>query len=146
MTTNRKAQSTKPFLYRTTDPGLAAALMALGFALVGLDDRGQAVYFTFPVSPMLLGYCRGYCRGQDTSLGVALRHGYERVAPWLDSRASYEDMGRSTGDARMKALATLIALALPVMASPAQRDPRSYETINEFVTRGWAFDLGAISS
>ena len=48
----------------------------------------------------------------------------------------------STGDARMKALAAFIALALPVMASPAQRDPRSYETINEFVTAGWAFELG----
>ena len=42
----------------------------------------------------------------------------------------------------MRVLATLIALALPVMASQAQRDPRSYEMINEFVTRGWAFDLG----
>lgn len=28
------------------------------------------------------------------------------------------------------------------MASQAQRDPKSYETINEFVTRGWAFELG----
>jgi hypothetical protein len=43
----------------------------------------------------------------------------------------------------MRALTALIALALPVMASQAQRDPRSYETINEFVTQGWAFELGA---
>jgi len=28
------------------------------------------------------------------------------------------------------------------MASPAQRDSKSFEAINEFVTRGWAFDLG----
>ena len=42
----------------------------------------------------------------------------------------------------MKALAAFIALALPAMASQAQRDPKSYEAINEFVTRGWAFDLG----
>ena len=51
-------------------------------------------------------------------------------------------MGRSKRDARVKVLATLIALALPATASTAQRDPRSYETINEFVTQGWAFDLG----
>ncbi len=42
----------------------------------------------------------------------------------------------------MRALAAFIALALPVMASQAQRDPKSFETINEFVTQGWAFDLG----
>ncbi len=43
----------------------------------------------------------------------------------------------------MRALAALIALALPVMASQVQREPKSFETINEFVTRGWAFELGA---
>lgn len=42
----------------------------------------------------------------------------------------------------MRVLATLIALALPVTASTAQRDPKSYEAINEFATRGWAFELG----
>ncbi len=41
------------------------------------------------------------------------------------------------------ALTALVVLALPVTASPAQRDPKSFETINEFVTRGWAFELGA---
>jgi len=40
------------------------------------------------------------------------------------------------------ALTALVALALPVMASTAQRDPRTFQTINEFATRGWAFDLG----
>jgi len=28
------------------------------------------------------------------------------------------------------------------MASQAQHDPRTFQTINEFATRGWAFDLG----
>lgn len=51
-------------------------------------------------------------------------------------------MGRSKRDARVKVLATLIALAVPVIGWTTQRDPRSSETINEFVTRGWAFDLG----
>ena len=41
------------------------------------------------------------------------------------------------------ALTALVALVLPVMASQAQRDPKSFETINEFATRGWAFELGA---
>lgn len=51
-------------------------------------------------------------------------------------------MGRSKRDARVKVLATLIALALPATASTAERDPKSFETINEFVSRGWAFELG----
>ncbi len=41
------------------------------------------------------------------------------------------------------ALAALVALAVPLIGLTAQRDPRSYETINDFVTRGWAFELGA---
>jgi len=53
------------------------------------------------------------------------------------------ERGRSRGDARMRTVVALIALALPVMASQAQRDPKSYEAINEFVSRGWAFELGA---
>ena len=39
-------------------------------------------------------------------------------------------------------LTALVAMAVPVIGLTAQRDPRSYETINEFVTGGWAFDLG----
>ena len=42
----------------------------------------------------------------------------------------------------MRVLATLVALVLPVAASAAQRDPQSFETINAFVTGGWAFELG----
>jgi len=40
------------------------------------------------------------------------------------------------------ALTALVALAIPVIGLTAQRDAKSYETINEFATRGWAFDLG----
>ncbi len=43
----------------------------------------------------------------------------------------------------MRALAALITLALPVTASAGERDPKLFETINEFVTWGWAFELGA---
>ena len=39
-------------------------------------------------------------------------------------------------------LTALVALAVPVIGLTAQRDAKSYETINEFATRGWAFDLG----
>jgi hypothetical protein len=42
----------------------------------------------------------------------------------------------------LRALTALVALAVPVIGSTAQRDPKSFETINEFATRGWAFDLG----
>ena len=40
------------------------------------------------------------------------------------------------------ALTVLVALVVPVIGLTAQRDPKSFETINEFVTRGWAFELG----
>jgi len=40
------------------------------------------------------------------------------------------------------ALTALVALAVPVIGLTAQRDPKSYEAINEFASRGWAFDLG----
>ncbi|MGH7405483.1 MAG: hypothetical protein ACREJA_06375, partial [Candidatus Methylomirabilales bacterium] len=43
---------------------------------------------------------------------------------------------------RLGALTALVALAVPVIGLTAQRDPRTFETINEFVTRGWAFELG----
>ena len=43
----------------------------------------------------------------------------------------------------MKALAALIVLALPVTGLTAERDAKSNETINEFVSGGWAFELGA---
>ncbi len=43
----------------------------------------------------------------------------------------------------MKALAALIVLALPVTGLTAERDAKSYETINEFVSGGWAFEFGA---
>ncbi|MCI0725079.1 MAG: hypothetical protein L0338_39855 [Acidobacteria bacterium] len=42
----------------------------------------------------------------------------------------------------LRALIALVALALPVIGLTAERDAKSFETINEFVTRGWAFDLG----
>ncbi len=42
----------------------------------------------------------------------------------------------------MRVLAALITLALPVIGLTAQRDPKSDEVVNEFVSRGWAFELG----
>lgn len=66
MTTNGKTQSAKPFLYPTTDIGLAAALMALGFELTGFDDKGQAVFFTFRASPMIFEAAKAYEEGTLT--------------------------------------------------------------------------------
>jgi len=39
-------------------------------------------------------------------------------------------------------LTALVALAVPAIGLTAQRDQGSYETINEFVAGGWAFELG----
>ncbi len=49
-----ETQPIKPFLYRTTNRGLAAALMAVGFELMDVQPGEREVFFTFPVSPMLL--------------------------------------------------------------------------------------------
>ncbi len=44
----------KPFLYKTTQRGLAAALMASGFALLETSRANGVWFFTFAVSHELL--------------------------------------------------------------------------------------------
>ena len=44
----------KPFLYRTANRGLAAALMASGFALLETNRANGLYFFTFAVSHELL--------------------------------------------------------------------------------------------
>lgn len=63
MTTNNKSQPKKGFLYQTKDPGLAAALMALGFELIKLEERDRAFYFAFPASPMVFEAAKAYEEG-----------------------------------------------------------------------------------
>src|SRR5207245_10179499 len=53
MTDDLTTQPPKPFLYKTANRGLAAALMALGFELLNVDRLDGAVLFAFPVSRML---------------------------------------------------------------------------------------------
>ena len=53
-------QPTKPFLYKTSNRGLAAALMALGFDLLEVDRLNGEVLFAFPVSRMLLDAADSY--------------------------------------------------------------------------------------
>ena len=50
----------KPFLYKTTHRGLAAALMALGFELLGVTTNEEQVLFAFPVTPDLLESVEAY--------------------------------------------------------------------------------------
>ena len=53
-------QPVKPFLYKTANRGLAAALMALGFELLNVDRVNDEVLFAFPVSRMLLDAADSY--------------------------------------------------------------------------------------
>ena len=47
-------EEVKPFLYTTTQRGLAAALMASGFTLLRTSRANGVWFFTFAVSPELL--------------------------------------------------------------------------------------------
>ena len=47
-------ESVHPFLYKTTNRGLAAAFMASGFALLDTSRANGVWFFTFAVSPELL--------------------------------------------------------------------------------------------
>ncbi len=60
MDTEPEPQPIKPFLYQTTNRGMAAALMALGFELMDVKPGEQEVFFTFPVSRMLLDAADAY--------------------------------------------------------------------------------------
>src|SRR2546428_13274326 len=53
-------QPTKPFLYKTSNRGLSAALMALGFDLLDVDRANDDILFAFPVSRMLLDAADSY--------------------------------------------------------------------------------------
>jgi hypothetical protein len=53
-------QPHNPLDYRTTSRGLAAALMALGFALKDVEHGNPEASFTFPVSRMLLNAADAY--------------------------------------------------------------------------------------
>ncbi len=60
MTKDLTTQPTKPFIYKTSDRGMAAALMALGFDLLDVDRTNDEILFAFPVSRMLLDAADSY--------------------------------------------------------------------------------------
>jgi hypothetical protein len=60
MTLDPTPEPVKPFLYRTADRGLAAALTALGFDLFDVEHGDEAILFVFPVSRMLLDAADSY--------------------------------------------------------------------------------------
>ena len=65
METNIETRSANDFQYRTTERGVAAALVALGYELLDVDrGAGQEPLFTFPASAMLFAAVEAYW--QDT--------------------------------------------------------------------------------
>jgi hypothetical protein len=60
MNTDPAIEPVKPFLYKTADRGLAAALTALGFELLDVEHGDDAILFVFPVSRMLLEAADSY--------------------------------------------------------------------------------------
>src|SRR2546427_6935977 len=60
MITEHSTEPVKPFLYKTADRGLAAALMALGFELINVQHEEDATIFVFAVSRMLLEAADSY--------------------------------------------------------------------------------------
>ena len=60
MTIDVETQLHNPLDYRTTSRGLAAALMALGFALKDLEHGDREASFTFSISRMLLNAADAY--------------------------------------------------------------------------------------
>lgn len=54
MTIDTTIELPEPSVYRTADRGLAGALMALGFDLLGAERGHDQVMFAFPMSRMLL--------------------------------------------------------------------------------------------
>ena len=60
MTIDVETQPHNPLDYRTTSRGLAAALMALGFALKDIEHGDREASFTFSISRMLLNAADAY--------------------------------------------------------------------------------------
>ncbi len=92
-----ETQPIKPFLYQTTNRGLAAALMALGFELMDVEHGENEVFFTFPVSPMLLDAADTYFL--DTlsvsafRMGQAMEHLDDLIAGHTaDGQVDFEDL------------------------------------------------------
>ena len=83
-------QPTKPFLYKTADRGLAAALMALGFEIIDVEPSDTETLLTFPISRMLLDAADAYL--VDTLSVSAHRMGlaFERLE---DITAGYRAAG-----------------------------------------------------
>jgi hypothetical protein len=60
MTTEVKPESIDPSPYRTSNRGLAAAPIALGFVLTDIEHGDHEVIFAFPGSRMLLNAADAY--------------------------------------------------------------------------------------
>lgn len=90
MTDDLTTQPTKPFLYKTSNRGLAAALMALGFELLDVDRSNDEILFAFPVSRMLLDAADSYV--VDT-LSVSANRMGEAIERLDDLIAGHQGLG-----------------------------------------------------
>ena len=83
-------QPTKPFLYKTSNRGLSAALMALGFDLLDVDRANDDILFAFPVSRMLLDAADSYL--VDT-LSVSANRMGEAIERLDDLMSGHQGLG-----------------------------------------------------
>ncbi len=97
MNTEPTSEPVKPFLYKTADRGLAAALTALGFELFDVEHGDEAILFVFPVSRMLLDAADSYTL--DTlsvsaqRMGLAIEQLEDAVAGRIAvSEVDYDDL------------------------------------------------------
>src|SRR3989442_12052391 len=92
MITEHTTEPVKPFLYKTADRGLAAALMALGFELINVQHEEDATILVFGVSRMLLDAADSYTL--DTLSVSAQRMGlaFEQLDDVTSGRAAYGEM------------------------------------------------------
>lgn len=61
MNTNNYNDPPVPFLYKTSDRGVAAALVALGHDVIDVDLMADPeILYAFPASPMLLSTVEAY--------------------------------------------------------------------------------------
>ncbi|MFQ5801414.1 MAG: hypothetical protein ACE5JQ_00785 [Candidatus Methylomirabilales bacterium] len=88
MTTENERESSGPFLYRTENRGLAAALIASGFELVELKRANGLVFFTFRLSQMLEEEAAAYWEGMLTVSARRMKEALEYLSVLVEEPGS----------------------------------------------------------
>jgi hypothetical protein len=82
----------KPFLYKTADRGLAAALMALGFELISVEHEEDATILVFGVSRMLLEAADSYTLDTLSVSAQRMALAFEQLDDVTSGHAAYGEM------------------------------------------------------